>query len=123
MKNNSGLILCYMTGTLITIILEASRGSGPHASDSNRDRLWVRFPLEEIKYLFSFLRSGVETDRIVGFSYSTRNASTICRKMGSPWFFLPTFLCAGYSVKLNKYYGLLEITEFIITNKCFFNVS
>ena len=40
---------------------------GAQVCDSKRDRLWVRFPLEDMKYLFtfifSFLRSGVEAKR------------------------------------------------------------
>ena len=38
------------------------------------DWLWVRSPLEEMKYLlkFPFLRSGVEAKRGVEFCYSTR---------------------------------------------------
>ena len=54
--------------------VEAHRGAGAQACDSNRDRLWVRLPFEEIKYLlFSFLRSGNEANR----DYSTCNASRI----------------------------------------------
>ena len=35
------------------------------------DRLWVRFPLEDMKYnKFSFLRSGVEAKRSVEFRHS-----------------------------------------------------
>ena len=41
-----------------------------------RDWLWVRLPLEEMKYLFkyifSFLRSGVEAKRDVEFRHSTQ---------------------------------------------------
>ena len=43
---------------------------------SKRDRLWNRFPLEEMKYkylILSFLRTGV------GFRHSTRNGSRIRR--------------------------------------------
>ena len=75
--------------------------------DCEIDWLWVRFPLEEMKYLciiFSFLRSAVEAKRGVEFRYSTRVASWILLKKGelclntrSP---LPIMLCAGYCVKL-----------------------
>ena len=71
------------------------------------DWLLVKSPLEEMNYLFKFifpfLRSGVEVKRGVEFCHSTRNASRIWQKVGNgvsdtriP---LPTLLCAGYSVK------------------------
>ena len=47
------------------------------------DWLWVRSPPEEMKYLFSFLRSGVEAKRGVKFRHLTRNApinSVECRE-------------------------------------------
>ena len=51
------------------------------------DWLWVRSPLEEMKYLlkfiFPFLRSGVEAKRGVEFCHSTRNASRIRQKVGN----------------------------------------
>ena len=70
----------------------------------------VRSPLEEMKYLlkfiFPFLRSGVEVQRGVEFCHSTRNASRIRQKGGNgvlnARFPLPTLLCAGYSVKLTN---------------------
>ena len=47
--------------------------------DCKLDWLWVRSPLEEIKYIFtfifSFLRSGVQTKRGAGFRHLTRNVS------------------------------------------------
>ena len=47
--------------------------------DCKIDWLWVRSPFDEIKYLFtfiySFLRSGVETKRGIEFRHSTSNAS------------------------------------------------
>ena len=59
---------------------EAGRGAEAQ-SDCKIDWLWVRSPLEEVKYLFKFifpfLRSGVETKRGVEFCHSTRNASRI----------------------------------------------
>ena len=55
--------------------------------DCKTDRLWVRYPLEEVKYLFKFisplLRSGVEAKRGVEFCPSTRKASRIRQKMGN----------------------------------------
>ena len=54
---------------------------------SATDWLWVRSPLEEMKYLFKFifpfLRSGVEVKRGVEFCHSTRNASRIRQKVGN----------------------------------------
>ena len=78
--------------------------------------LWVRSPLEEIKYLlkfiFPFLRSGVEAKRGVEFCHLTRNASRIRQKVGNVLFYtrfpLPTLLCAGYSVKLFLILYLIE---------------
>ena len=50
-------------------------------------RLWIRCPLKEIKYLFKFiflfLRSGVETKSGIEFRHSTRNVSKIRRQMGN----------------------------------------
>ena len=76
--------------------------------DCKTDWLWVRSPLEEMKYLlkfiFPFLRSGVEAKRGVEFCHLTCNASRIRQKVGNgvsyTWFPLPILLCAGYSVKL-----------------------
>ena len=78
--------------------------------DCKIDWLWVRSPLEEVKYLFtiifSFLRSGVEA----ALSSITQHAmlpefggksGTECLNTKFP---LPTLLCAGYSVKLKKNY-------------------
>ena len=55
--------------------------------DCKTDWLWVRSPLEEMKYLlkfiFPFLRSSVEVSRSVEFCHSTRNASRIRQKVGN----------------------------------------
>ena len=55
--------------------------------DCKTDWLWIRFPLEELKYLlkfiFPFLRSGLEAKRGVEFCHSTRNASKIRQKVGN----------------------------------------
>ena len=79
--------------------------------DCKREWLWVRSPLEEIKYLFEFMflfvRSGVEAKRVVEprhsicFQNSAENAPPIDRPP------LLTLLCAGYSVKLIKKVNLL----------------
>ena len=55
------------------------------ATASFIDWLWVRSPLEEMKYLlkviFPFLRSGVEVKHGVEFYHSIRNASRIRQKV------------------------------------------
>ena len=57
-------------------IADASRGAGTHACGCKRNRLRVRFPLEQMNYLiFSFLRSGAEAKRGVELRHSKRNAS------------------------------------------------
>ena len=69
--------------TMLYIINEASSTK----CDCKTDWLWIRSPLEEMKYLlkfiFPFLRSGVEAKRGVEFCHSTRNASRIRQKVGS----------------------------------------
>ena len=53
-----------------------------HERDCKRRRLWVQFSSVEIEYLiFSFPRSGNEAKRNNEFRHSTRNASTIRRKV------------------------------------------
>ena len=55
--------------------------------DCKTDWLWVRSPLKKMKYLlkfiFPFLRSGVEAKSGVEFCHSTRNASRIRQKVGN----------------------------------------
>ena len=67
------------------VYFEASCGGTK--CDCKTDRLWVRSPLGEIEYLlkfiFPFLRSGVDVKRGVEFSHSTRNASIIRQKVGN----------------------------------------
>ena len=50
-------------------------------------RLWVRSPIEEMKYLFKFifplLRSDVEAKSGVELRHSTRNAFKIRRNVGN----------------------------------------
>ena len=52
-----------------------------------------------LKFIFPFLRSGVEAKRSVEFCHSTRNASRIRQKWGTEClntrFPLPILLCAG----------------------------
>ena len=70
---------------IVHLDLEASCGVGTQ-SDCKTDCLWIRSPLEEMKYLFkfifSFCRSGVEAKLGVEFCHLTRNASRIQQKMG-----------------------------------------
>ena len=53
--------------------------------DCKRDWLWVRFPLEEMEYLFKFiyssLRSGVKGKFGGEFRHSTRNVARIRLKV------------------------------------------
>ena len=77
--------------------------------DCKTDWLWVRSPLEKMKYLlkfiFPFLRSGVEDKRRVEYCDSThamppesgRKWGTECLNTRFP---LPTLQCVGYSVKV-----------------------
>ena len=66
------------------IIIGRSWRSGTKC-DCNTDWLWVRSLLEEMKYLlkfiFPFLRSGVEAKRGVELCHSTRNAPKIRQKV------------------------------------------
>ena len=39
---------------LSPFIFETSRGAGAQACNYKRDRLWIRFPLEDIKYFHFF---------------------------------------------------------------------
>ena len=82
---------------------KASRGVGAQACNCKTDWLWVRYPLEEVKYsftfIFSFLRSGAEAKRGVKFCHLTRNASRIRQKVRNgvsyTRFLLLTLLCVG----------------------------
>ena len=55
--------------------------------DCKTDWLWIRSPLEEMQYLlkfiFPFLRSGVEAKHGVEFCHSPRYASKIRQKVGN----------------------------------------
>ena len=60
-------------------MFEASRGAEAQSVTVKPTGLGVRSPLEEMKYLlkfiFTFLRSGVEVKHGVEFCHLTRNAS------------------------------------------------
>ena len=101
---------CYFT----TVYAYSCRGQSWRSDtkcDCKTDWLWVRSPLEEMKYLLKFIfpfpRSGLEAKRGVEFCHSTRKASRNQQKVGmeclNTRFPLPTLLCAGYSVKLILY--------------------
>ena len=63
------------------ILFEASRGSGAQECDSKHVRLWIRVPLEELKYLiFCVLLSGFEAKRGVEFRHSKRSAPELSGK-------------------------------------------
>ena len=52
------VLFFFVLDVALTIYSQASRGAGAQACDCKRDRLWVRFALEEMKYLiFSFPRT------------------------------------------------------------------
>ena len=76
----------YLNIFSIFIIRGQSWRSGTKC-DCKTDWLWVRSPLEEMKYLlkfiFPFLHSGIEVKRGVEFCHSTRNASRIRQKVGN----------------------------------------
>ena len=85
--------------------------------DCKTDWLWVRSPLEDMKYLlkfiFPFLRSGVEAKRVLLSSAQHamspefgRNWGTECLNTRFP---LPTLLCAGYSVKMIHFFYFICI--------------
>ena len=80
-------------------------------SDCKRDWWWVRSPLEEKKYLskfiFSFLRSGVEAKRGIEFRHSKRNASfvRIPQKVGNSVVTLDS-LCLTCCVFVISYYQM-----------------
>ena len=51
-----GFILFRNICCFVLINEDVDRGTGTQACDCGHDCLWVRFSLEEMKYLFSFLR-------------------------------------------------------------------
>ena len=67
--------------------IEVSRGAGEQVCDCICDWLWIRSPVDKMKYLLKFtfvlLHSGVEAKRGVEFRHSTRNASGIQQKMSN----------------------------------------
>ena len=85
---------------LLTKIRGQSWRSGTRC-DCKTDWLWVRSPLEEMKYLlkfiFPFLRSGVEDKRVLPLNTQCiQNSAESGERSVNTRF--P--LCAGYSVKL-----------------------
>ena len=52
---NTWMVINYIIPLLDFAISEASRGAGAQGCDSKRGRLWIPFPLEEMKYsIFPF---------------------------------------------------------------------
>ena len=83
---------------------EASRGAGTQTCDCKLDRFWVRFPLEETKYLIlSFIRSGVEAKRAVKFRHSHAMPRKFGRTRGPE--------CINTRLSLSTKYGILHEAE------------
>ena len=93
--------------------------------DCKIDWLWIRSPLKEMEYLFKFifpfLRSGVEAKRSVELPHSARNASRRRKVLlGGKWgteclntrFPLLTLLYAEYTVKLILFFKNTKNTKF-----------
>ena len=87
--------------------------------------LWVRSPLEDIKYLnlyFHFFALGDKAKRGVEFCHLTRNASRIRKRnvltLGS--FCLPCCVPAHSSVKLIYLFIYLNSNKYIIRTAVFF---
>ena len=73
-KQSKGFYLLKLLLQLIFYQRKRTKTSKLH----QRDRLWVRFPLEDGKKItFSFSRSGNEAKRGFKFRHSTRNDSRI----------------------------------------------
>ena len=83
--------------------------------DCKTDWLWVRSPLEVMKYLLKFmlpfLCSGVEALSSANAVLFLKRNRQFSRKWGTEClnirFPLPTLLCVGYSVKLVYLFNLL----------------
>ena len=68
------------------IPVEVSRGAGAQARDCKRDRLWVRFQFEEIKYLiFSFHRSDVNLISRQSAAFCSASQHSMPREFGGKW--------------------------------------
>ena len=85
-----------------------SLGAAARGVTVKTDWLWVRSPLEDMKYLFNFifqfLRSGVEISAALSSATQHAMPPEFDRKWETEClntrFLLPILLCAGYSVKL-----------------------
>ena len=80
------LFKLYLTiWILVKFVLNERPVVAQGQSDCKIDWLWVRSPLEEMKYLlkfiFLFLRSGIEDKRCVEFCHLTRNTSKVRQKV------------------------------------------
>ena len=80
-------LVSRQSAALSSAIQHAMSPDSGRKCDCKTDWLWVRFPLEAMKYLlksiFPFLHTGVEAKRGVEFCHSTRNASRIWQKVGN----------------------------------------
>ena len=89
-KSSQILEFCRHARTVLLFVVirlvVAQSGSGTKC-DCKPDWLGIRSPLEEMKYwikfIFLFLRSGVEAKCGVEFCHSTRNAFRIRQKVGN----------------------------------------
>ena len=98
-----------MNIAMVTRLVSNSSLSRRTKCDCKRVWLWVRFPLEKIKYLFKFIfrfAFALVSWQSAAFSAATQRA--MLSGFGGKWdteclnskFPLPNLLCAGYSVKL-----------------------
>ena len=66
---------------------QAASGAGVQVSDCKFNSMWIRSLLKKMKYLLkfvlSFIRSGVEANRGIAFHHSTCNAYEIRWKVGN----------------------------------------
>ena len=83
----------YNKVAYMNICKQNCRVKSLRSGKGKRDRLWIRFPLEGMKYfIISFLHSGVEPKYVVKFCHSTRNDLRIRRKLESVYLPLPNLL-------------------------------
>ena len=75
-----------MYNIYVYLIYESSRGEGAQVVTVKSTSCGFEWGLEEMKYLFKFifpfLRSGVEDKRVVEFYHSILNASRLRQKVG-----------------------------------------
>ena len=126
------MFLCmfvYMYVCIYLCIPAASRGAAAQSMTIKptgcgfdpHSRRWNFY----LKFIFPFLRSGVEVKRGVEFCHLTRKASRIRQKVGNgvsyTKFPLPTLLWVGYSVKLIYFYIFMYSYVYKIKKSFIFN--